>query len=63
MSNIITLSRDEAEMLVDLLEGRTTHRAGQRVDLASELRGLFGMPRLPDREQQLLVERFLQEAS
>jgi len=55
MSLQIQITRDEAEMLVDLLEGKPTVAAEeQRHELSKEIRALFGMS---TREQSLEVEK------
>ncbi len=53
MAKDITLNRDDAELLVDLLENNyeslsPVGNAGLGTDLASDIRELFGMCEQPD---------------
>ena len=44
MTRKIDIGRDEAEMLVDILEARTLYETDKRLDwLAEDIRKLFGM--------------------
>ena len=54
MPRPIEISRDEAEMLVDLLEGNKPLRGDLQPELAAEIRKLFGMV---TREEQEFHEK------